>query len=317
MKLIIQIPCFNEESTLPETIKDLPAQIAGIDEIEYLIIDDGSTDRTSELARNSGVLHVVSFPKNKGLSKAFMAGIDACLRLDADIIVNTDGDNQYRGQDIEKLVMPILEGRAEIVVGDRQVDSIKHFSLFKKKLQKTGSWVVRLASGTDVIDTTSGFRAYSRDAALRLNTLSDFSYTLDTIIDAGRKKMAIENVKIGTNKKLRESRLYKSIWNYFERSATTIIRTYTMFKPLRVFLPLGILVFSAGLIIGIRYLYFYSLGFGAGHVQSLILSSILLTSGVHLVVFGLLADAISANRKIIDEILYRQKRQEYDKFTSK
>jgi len=313
MKLIIQIPCFNEECTLPLTVQDLPIKVEGIDDIEYLVIDDGSRDLTIETARELGVHHVVNFPNNRGLAKSFMAGIDASLRLGADIIVNTDGDNQYRGQEIEKLVRPILEERADIVVGDRQVDSIKHFSLFKKKLQKTGSWVVRLASGTEVTDATSGFRAYSREAALRLNTLSEFSYTLETIIDAGRRKAAIENVKVGTNEKLRDSRLYKGIWHYLEKSATTIIRTYTMFKPLRVFLPLGVIVFLLGFLIGLRYIYFFSLGQGTGHVQSLILSSILLTSGVHLVVFGLLADAISANRKIIDEILYRLKRQEYEK----
>jgi glycosyltransferase involved in cell wall biosynthesis len=313
MKLIIQIPCYNEECTLPLTIEDLPREIKGIDVIEYLIIDDGSSDRTVETAREFGVHHVVSFPNNRGLAKSFMAGIDASLRLRADIIVNTDGDNQYMGQDIEKLVKPILERRADIVVGDRQVDSIKHFSPLKKKLQKTGSWVVRLASGTEVTDATSGFRAYSREAALRLNALSDFSYTLETIIDAGRRKVAIENVKVGTNEKFRDSRLYKGIWHYLEKSTTTIIRTYTMFKPLRVFLPLGVIVFLLGFFIGLRYVYFYSQGLGAGYVQSLILSSILLTSGVHLTVFGLLADAIATNRKIIDDILYRLKKQEYKK----
>jgi len=313
MKLIIQIPCYNEECTLPSTVKALPVNIDGIDEIEYLIINDGSSDRTTEIARESGVHHMVSFPNNRGLAKSFMAGIDACLRLGADIIVNTDGDNQYRGQDIEKLVQPILDGKAEIVVGDRQIDKIEHFSFIKKKLQKTGSWVVRLTSGTEVVDSTSGFRAYTRDAALRLNALSDFSYTLETIIDAGRRNAAIVNVKIGTNEKLRESRLYKGIWNYLEKSTTTIIRTYTMFKPLRVFLSLGVIFFSIGLIIGLRYIYFFAIGQGAGNVQSLILSSVLLTSGIQLVVFGLLADAIAANRKINDEILYRLKKQEYKK----
>ena len=317
MKLIIQIPCYNEECTLPSTVKDLPVKIDGIDEIEYLIINDGSRDRTIETAHESGVHHVVSFPNNRGLAKSFMAGIDACLRLGADIIVNTDGDNQYKGQDIEKLVQPILEGKAEIVVGDRQIDNIEHFSFIKKKLQKTGSWVVRLTSGTEVVDSTSGFRAYTRDAALRLNTLSDFSYTLETIIDAGRRKAAIVNIKIGTNEKLRDSRLHKGTWNYLEKSTTTIIRTYTMFKPLRVFLPLGIILFLMGFLIGLRYIYLFSIGLGLGNVQSLILSSILLTSGVQLIMFGLLADAISANRKIVDELLYRLKRQEYDRSSEK
>lgn len=311
MKLIIQIPCYNEEKTLPLTIRDLPKQINGIDEIEYLIINDGSGDRTVEVARELGVHHIVSFPNNRGLAKAFMAGIDACLKLGADIIVNTDGDNQYNGQDIEKLVRPILEGKAEVVVGDRQTDTIEHFSPLKKKLQKLGSWVVRLASRTDVIDTTSGFRAYSRDAAMRLNVISDYSYTLETIIEAGRKKTAIANVPVRTNEKLRESRLFKSMWGYIKKSASTIIRTYSMYRPLKVFLSLGIIFFSIGFLIGIRYLYFFFNGQGQGHIQSLILSSILITTGFQLGVFGLLADAISAIRKINDELLYRVKKLEY------
>ncbi|MDK2835599.1 MAG: hypothetical protein PWP21_376 [Thermosediminibacterales bacterium] len=311
MKLIIQIPCYNEEKTLPLTIRDLPKQINGIDEIEYLIINDGSGDRTVEVARELGVHHIVSFPNNRGLAKAFMAGIDACLKLGADIIVNTDGDNQYNGQDIEKLVRPILEGKAEVVVGDRQTDTIEHFSPLKKKLQKLGSWVVRLASRTDVIDTTSGFRAYSRDAAMRLNVISDYSYTLETIIEAGRKKTAIANVPVRTNEKLRESRLFQSMWGYIKKSASTIIRTYSMYRPLKVFLSLGIIFFSIGFLIGIRYLYFFFNGQGQGHIQSLILSSILITTGFQLGVFGLLADAISAIRKINDELLYRVKKLEY------
>ncbi|MDI3534968.1 MAG: hypothetical protein PWQ82_1333 [Thermosediminibacterales bacterium] len=311
MKLIIQIPCYDEEKTLPLTIRDLPKQINGIDEIEYLIINDGSGDRTVEVARELGVHHIVSFPNNRGLAKAFMAGIDACLKLGADIIVNTDGDNQYNGQDIEKLVRPILEGKAEVVVGDRQTDTIEHFSPLKKKLQKLGSWVVRLASRTDVIDTTSGFRAYSRDAAMRLNVISDYSYTLETIIEAGRKKTAIANVPVRTNEKLRESRLFKSMWGYIKKSASTIIRTYSMYRPLKVFLSLGIIFFSIGFLIGIRYLYFFFNGQGQGHIQSLILSSILITTGFQLGVFGLLADAISAIRKINDELLYRVKKLEY------
>lgn len=308
MKLIIQIPCYNEEKTLPHTIRDLPKEIPGIDEIEYLIIDDGSTDRTVEVARELGVHHIVRQPKNKGLAIGFMTGIDACLRLGADIIVNTDGDNQYKGQDIPKLVQPILEGRAEVVIGDRQTDTIEHFSPLKKKLQKFGSWVVRHASGSDVIDTTSGFRAYSRDAAMRLNVVSEYSYTLETIIEAGRRKAAIENVKIGTNEKLRESRLFKSMWGYIKKSGATIIRVYSMYRPLQVFLSLGCIAFLAGFLIGIRFLYFYFSGQGSGHIQSLILSSILITTGFQLGVFGLLADAIAANRKINNELLYRLKK---------
>lgn len=312
MKLIIQIPCYNEEKTLPATIGDLPTSIEGVDEIEYLIIDDGSTDRTVEVARELGVHHIVRQPQNKGLAKGFMAGIDACLSLGADIIVNTDGDNQYKGQDIPKLIQPILDGKAEVVVGDRQTDTIPHFSKTKKKLQKLGSWVVRKASGSNVIDTTSGFRAYSRDAALKLNVVSDYSYTLETLIEAGRRKEAIENVQIGTNEKLRESRLFSSIGQYVKRSGATIVRIYSMYRPLRVFLTLGFIFFFIGFILGCRYLYFISKGQGGGHVQSLILAAILIVSGFQLAIFGLLADAIAALRKIGDELLYRVKRLEYD-----
>lgn len=317
MKLIIQIPCYNEEKTLPITFNDLPQKIDGIDEIEYLIINDGSTDSTVETARKLGIHHIVSFPNNRGLAKGFMAGIDACIRLGADIIVNTDGDNQYCGHDIEKLIKPIIDGKAEIVIGDRQTDTIKHFSPAKKKFQKLGSWVVRLASDSNVIDTTSGFRAYSRDAAMKLNVLSDYTYTLETIIEAGRKKIAIENVQIRTNEKLRESRLFKSMWKYMKRSSSTIIRTYSMYRPLKVFLSIGIIVFLIGLLIGFRYLYFFFNGLGEGHVQSLILTCILITTGFQLGVFGLLADAISAIRKVDDEILYRVKKLQYDGMNSK
>jgi len=313
MKLIIQIPCYNEEKTLPITINDLPKEIEGIEEIEYLIINDGSTDNTVEVAKKLGVHHIVSYPQNRGLAKAFMAGIDACLRLGADIIVNTDGDNQYNGKDINRLVKPIVDGRAEVVVGDRQTDEIEHFSWMKKKLQKLGSWVVRLASDTNVTDTTSGFRAYSRDAAMKLNVISDYSYTLETIIEAGRKKTAIENVVVRTNSKLRDSRLFSSIYSYIKKSASTIIRTYSMYRPLKVFLTIGTISFLFGFLIGVRYLYFFFNSQGEGHTQSLILAAILLLAGVQFVMFGILADAISANRKINDEILYRIKRIEYDK----
>lgn len=313
MKLIIQIPCYNEEKTLPHTIRDLPKEIPGVDEIEYLVIDDGSTDRTVEVARELGVHHIVRQPRNRGLAMTFMTGIDACLRLGADIIVNTDGDNQYKGQDIPKLIQPILEGKAEVVVGDRQTDTIEHFSPLKKKLQKLGSWVVRKASRTNVIDTTSGFRAYSRDAAMRLNVVSEYSYTLETIIEAGSRKVAIENVQIGTNEKLRESRLFKSMWGYIRKSGTTIIRIYSMYRPLRVFLTMGLILFLAGFLIGVRFLHFYFNGQGSGHIQSLILASILIITGFQLGVFGLLADAIAAIRKINDELLYRVKKLEYDR----
>jgi hypothetical protein len=254
----------------------------------------------------------VNFPNNRGLAKGFMAGIDACLRLGADIIVNTDGDNQYKGQDIIDLVQPILEGKAEVVVGDRQTDTIEHFSPLKKRFQKVGSWVVRKASDSNVIDATSGFRAYSRSAAMKLNVISEYSYTLETLIEAGRSKTAIGNVPIGTNEKLRESRLFKSMWSYMKRSSSTIARTYSMYRPLKIFMTLSGISLLFGLIIGIRFLYYLSIGEGGGHIQSLILVAILIMTGIQMGVFGLLADAIAANRKINNEMLFRLKRIEYD-----
>lgn len=308
MKLIVQIPCYNEEETLPITLADIPRDIPGIDKVEILIIDDGSNDRTIEVARDLGVDHIVSFPQNKGLARAFAAGLDASLRLGADIIVNTDGDNQYSGADIPKLVQPILQGQSEIVIGDRQVETIEHFSKTKIALQKLGSWVVRKASSTDVPDTTSGFRAYSREAAMQINVISDYTYTLETIIEAGHRRLGIESVPVGTNGKLRESRLFSSIRKYISRSAMTIVRMYTMYKPLRVFLGMGGLFITLGLLIGLRFIYFYYQGNGAGHVQSLILMAVCLLIGFQLQVFGLIADLIAANRKINEEILHRVKR---------
>jgi Glycosyltransferases involved in cell wall biogenesis len=312
MKLIIQIPCYNEELTLPSVIADLPKAIEGIDTIEILIIDDGSTDGTISVARRLGVNHIVKFPGNKGLAKAFMAGMDASLRLGADIIVNTDGDNQYYGGDIPALVEPIVNGHAEIVIGDRNTDSIEHFSKAKKRLQKMGSSVVRKLSRSDVIDTTSGFRAYARDAAMKINVISEYTYTLESIIDAGNKKMCIRNVPIRTNEKLRESRLFKSIRSYIQRSVGTIVRTYVAKHPLRVFLTLAFIFLLIGLYPAIRFLYFYSIGDTGGHIQSLILASILIMIAVILAVFAFLADMNSANRKVMDEILYRIKKLEYD-----
>lgn len=312
MKLIIQIPCYNEEETLPITFSQLPRRIEGVDEIEYLIINDGSQDKTVEVAKSLGIHHIVNFPNNRGLAKAFMAGIDASLRLGADIIVNTDADNQYCGFDIEKLVRPILDGNAQMVIGDRDTDSIEHFSNMKKKLQKVGSGVVRFLSHTDVIDTTSGFRAYSRDAAMHLNVISEYTYTLETIFNAGHNKLSIENIKIETNDKLRESRLFKSMWGYIKKSGTTIIRTYSMLRPLKLFLFIGLICIFLGAGIGVRYLWFMLNGDGAGHIQSLILSTIFILIGVQASFFGLIADAIAANRKINTEILYRLKKIEYD-----
>ena len=312
MKIIIQIPCYNEEKTLPITYHDLPKEIPGIDIIEYLIIDDGSSDRTIEVAKELGIHHIISFPENKGLAKGFMAGIDACLRLGADIIVNTDGDNQYNGRDIPKLVQPILDGKAEVVIGDRQTNTIAHFSWQKKQLEKLGSWVVRVASKTDVVDATSGFRAYSRDAAMKLIMVSTYSYTLETIINSGRNRISIKSVPISTNEKLRESRLFKSVTNYMSKSAGTIIRSYTQYKPLKLFLFSGVILLLLGVFLGIRYLYFLLQDPTTGHIQSLILGAIFLISGFNLIMFGLIADGIAANRRLLEDTLYRLKRIEFD-----
>ena len=312
MKLIIQIPCYNEEKTLPAAYADLPRAIEGVDVIETLIIDDGSRDRTVEVAKELGVNHIVRFPRNRGLARGFMAGIDACLRLGADIIVNTDGDNQYAGDCIAALVKPIVQGVAEMTVGDRDTDSVQEFSGLKKKLQKLGSRVVRKASHSIVTDTTSGFRAYSREAAMRLNVLSDYSYTLETIIDAGNRKVAIQNVPVQTNAKTRDSRLAKSMSSYVVLSSATIIRNYVARNSFKVFLRLSMFFFVLGLIPAVRYMVFFFSGSRSGHVQSLILASILITVSVVLFVFAFLSDMISQNRKIMDELLYRVKKQEYD-----
>ncbi len=310
MKLIIQIPCFNEEKTLDLTLRDLPKNIDGISSIETLVIDDGSTDNTIETARKNGVDHIVSFRKNKGLARAFMAGLDASLKLGADIIVNTDADNQYSGKDIAKLVRPILDGEADIVVGERDIDNIEHFSFLKKKLQRIGSWVVRQVSGTEVPDTTSGFRAYSKEAALHLNVISNYTYTLETVIQAGKKNFAIMHTPVETNEKTRESRLISSLPSYLKKSAATILRIYAMYEPLKVFLTAGIIFFGLGTGLGIRFLYFYFFHDHSGHIQSLILSSILLIIGFTIMVVGLLADLISANRRLIEDALYRLKKIE-------
>ena len=310
MKLIIQIPCYNEEESLPRTFVDLPRQIDGIDTIEYLIINDGSTEGTVEIARKLGIQHVVSFKKNKGLARGFMAGIDACLRLGADIIVNTDADNQYNGDDINKLVEPILNHQADIVIGERPIAQTEHFSWMKKRCQRMGSMAVRIASQTDVPDAPSGFRAYSREAALHLNVINEYTYTLETIIQAGRNKAAITSVPIRTNPEMRESRLFASMWTYIKKSALVIIRSFMMYKPLRFFGTLGLISIAAGLILGMRFLVYYYTGAGAGHVQSIILVAILTLLGVQLIVAGLQADIIAANRKILEDVQYRIRKQE-------
>lgn len=309
MKLIIQIPCNNEEETLPITLKDLPRQIEGIDKIEVLVINDGSTDRTSEVARENGVDHIIELPYKRGLAEAFRRGLEKSAELGADIIVNTDGDNQYMGEDIKKLVKPILENKAEIVIGCRDMSSIEHFSFLKKMLQKFGSSVVRKFSRTDIADTTSGFRAYSRDAALKLNVFSSYTYTLETIIQAGRKEIPMISVSIRTNEKLRESRLIKSIPAYITRSIATIMRVYLMYEPMSVFVKIGTGLFFLGGLISTRYLYFFF--FAAkkgGHLQSLLLSAVLILMGFICIVAGLLADVIASNRKLNEEILFKLKK---------
>ena len=312
MKLIIQIPCYNEAETLEVALNDLPKQIDGIDEIEYLIINDGSKDNTVEVAKNWGVHYVVNFKCNKGLAKGFMAGLDACLRQGADIIVNTDADNQYCGADIEKLVRPILDGKADIVIGERPIDDTEHFSPLKKKLQHIGSWTVRVASKTDVPDAPSGFRAYSRQAALKMNVVNEYTYTLETIVQAGRNKMAITSVPIRTNPELRKSRLFNSMFGYIKKSMLTIIRAFMMYKPLRFFTIIGSVIFLIGLILGIRFLVFVFMGESGGHIQSLILASTLLLLGFQTFISGLQADMISYNRKILEDIQERVRRLDYD-----
>ena len=305
MKLIVQIPCLNEEETLPLTVRDIPRKIEGIDKVEILLIDDGSTDRTSEVAQELGVDYIIKFSNTQGLAKAFTAGLDASLKLGADIIVNTDADNQYKGEDIAKLVKPIIEGRADMVVGDRETDTIEHFSTTKKILQRMGSWVVRRVSNTEIPDATSGFRAYSKEAALKMNVISEFTYTLETIIQAGKKNISIDYVPIRTNKPFRRSRLYSNIFGYINQSISTILRIYAMYEPLRTFFYIGGLVFSAGLIIALRFLYFYLSDSGAGHIQSLILAAVFMILGFQIMVIGLVADLISGNRRLIEDNLYR------------
>lgn len=312
MKLIIQIPCYNEAETIGITLNDLPKHIEGIDEIEYLIINDGSDDGTIQAATDWGVNYIVNLKKNKGLAKAFMAGIDACLRNGADIIVNTDADNQYVGEDIEKLVRPILEGRSDIVIGERPIDNTEHFSPLKKKLQHTGSWVVRMASKSDIPDAPSGFRAYSRDAAMRLNVVNEYTYTLETIVQAGRSRITMESVLIRTNNELRPSRLINSMSGYIKKSVLTIFRAYMMYKPLVFFSIIGGIIFLLGIVLGVRFLVYFFMGDGAGHIQSLILCSTLMLLGFMTFIVGLQADLIAANRKILEDIQYHVRKLDYD-----
>lgn len=312
MKLIIQIPCYNEAETLKIALDALPKQIDGVDTIEYLIINDGSQDNTVEVAKKWGVQHIVNFKQNRGLAKGFMAGLDMCLRNGADIIVNTDADNQYCGDDIEKLIAPILEGKADIVIGERPIDQTAHFSWLKKKLQHFGSWVVRKASNTDIPDAPSGFRAYSREAAMQMNVVNEYTYTLEQIVQAGRTKIAITSVPIRTNDELRPSRLFSSMFGYVKKSMLTIIRAYLMYKPMRFFIGLGFIPFLIGLAIGIRFIVLLCMGGGQGNVQSLILCSMLILIGVMIWVVGLLADVMAANRKILQEIQQKVREMDYE-----
>jgi len=316
MKLIIQIPCYNEEATLPQTIADLPSEIEGIDTIEYLIIDDGSSDSTVNTARICGVHHVVSFTNNKGLARGFMAGIDACVRLGADIIVNTDADNQYNGSDIEKLVRPILCGQADMVIGERPINDTEHFSWKKKKFQRLGSSVVRVASGTTVPDAPSGFRAYSKDVALRINVVNTYTYTLETIIQAGANRVALTSVPVRTNPETRESRLFKSMWKYIQRSAVVIIRSFMMYRPLVFFFSIGSIFSMIGAAFVIRFLVFVIMGQSDGHVQSLVLAAMLIMVGVQCILAGLQADVIAANRKILEDVRYRLRKIELNETVS-
>jgi glycosyltransferase involved in cell wall biosynthesis len=311
MKLIIQIPCFDEELTLPSTLADLPREIEGVDQVEWLVIDDGSSDRTVEVAREHGVDHVVRLTNNRGLAAAFQAGLDASLKLGADIIVNTDADNQYFGGDIPKLVAPILAGEADMVIGDRETDQIEHFSPLKKRLQRLGSAVVRRASGTNVPDTTSGFRSYNREAALQMQVVSKFTYTLESIIQAGKMLVAVDHVPIRTNPKTRESRLFPSTAAYVRRNSVSIFRIYALYEPLRVFLAAAAFFALIGAVIWARFLYFFLFSDEPGqHIQSLILGSTLFIVAVQLAALGVVGDILAGSRLLQQRMLERVRRVE-------
>jgi glycosyltransferase involved in cell wall biosynthesis len=311
MKLIIQIPCFNEEHTLPLVLADLPREVDGFDAVEWLIIDDGSSDRTIEVAREGGVDHIVRLTNNKGLAAGFQAGLDACLKLGADVIVNTDGDNQYNGADIPKLVGPIRAGKADMVVGDREVHKIEHFSPLKITLQRLGSWVVRQASSTEVPDTTSGFRAYNREAAIQMAVVSKFTYTLETIIQAGKLLVAVDHVAIRTNPKTRESRLFPSMWSYVRRNSVSIFRIYAQYEPLKVFMSAAALVGLVAAIVWGRFAYFYVVADeGKGHVQSLILGAVLFNAAMVLAALGVMGDLLAAQRTMAQRTFERVRRIE-------
>jgi glycosyltransferase involved in cell wall biosynthesis len=309
MRVIVQIPSLNEEDALPETLRAIPRAIPGVDAVEVLVVDDGSSDRTAAVAREHGADHVVRFTRTKGLARGFMAGLDACLRLGADVIVNTDADGQYAGHEIPRLIAPILSGEADMVIGDRSVPEVAHFSWTKKRLQALGSWVVRKVSGTDVPDATSGFRALTREAALRINIVSDFTYTLESIIQAGKKRLAVAHLPVAT-RATRPSRLFGSTWEYVKRSGATILRIYAMYEPFKVFILLGSALLLAGTGLGLRYAWFWWRGDIRGHVQSAILSVLLLILGFQTLQWGVMADLIASNRKLLEDLLYRARRLE-------
>jgi glycosyltransferase involved in cell wall biosynthesis len=318
LKLIVQIPCLNEEHTLPETVSDIPREIEGIDEVEILVINDGSTDRTIEVAREAGVDHIITFPRNRGLGYAFRAGFDACLKAGADIIVNTDGDNQYAGWDIAKLVKPIVEGRAEIVIGDRRTDTIEHFSMTKQTLQKMGSRMISRLGNLNIPDVASGFRAYTRDAAIQLSTFTDFDHTAEHVVEAGQKRFAVLSIPIETNPKLRESRLFNNISTFVIRSGLISLRTYTQYKALKIFTIFGGLSFLLGVALGVRFiLYLAFTDEGLFHIQSVILAAILLLAGFQMFLTGIVADLIATNRSLLDDALKRIKSIELDRIEEK
>jgi glycosyltransferase involved in cell wall biosynthesis len=312
MKLIIQIPCLNEEEALPVTLADLPRDVPGFDVVEWLVVDDGSTDATVAVARANGVDHIVRLTTNKGLAEGFQAGLDAALKLGADVIVNTDADNQYRGSDIPALTGPILAGNADMVVGDRQVRTIDEFSGAKKLLQRLGSWVVRRASDTTVPDTTSGFRAYNREAAIAMQVVSRFTYTLETIIQAGKMTVAVDHVPITTNGKLRESRLFPSTWTYIRRNGVSLFRIYSMYEPLRVFMIGATALGLVAAIVWGRFLWYFLAGHGSGHIQSLILGAVLFNAAMVLAALGVLGDILSGQRIMLQRIFERVRRVELE-----